>query len=106
MMSIFNKPRISDGVIWRRDGEDNQIILLSKEGLALPLILNPTAARIFLLCNRENTLEDIAKVLCAEFGLEDFKMVLEDVTEQVKYFIDKGIIEVQKKGGKDVQSGK
>ena len=94
MMSIVNKPRMSDDVIWRRDGEDNQIIVLSREELALPLILNPTAARIFLLCNSKNTLEDIAKSLCGEFGLDDFKMVLEDVIKQVEYFHDKKIIQI------------
>lgn len=92
-ISITNKPKILDDVLWRRDGEDNQIIVLSKEGLALPLILNPTAARIFSLCNQKNTLEDIAGILCAEFGKEDFKMVLADVKKQVKYFMDKGIVE-------------
>lgn len=92
-ISITNKPKILDEVIWRRDGEDNQIIVLSKEGLALPLILNPTAARIFSLCNHKNTLEDIAVTLCDEFGREDFQMVLEDVKEQVEYFMNKGIVE-------------
>lgn len=93
-ISIANKPKIADNVIWRRDGEDNQIILLSKEGLALPLILNPTAARIFLLCNGKNTLEEIAKSLCAEFGSDDFTMILEDVTKQVEYFRDKEAVEI------------
>lgn len=92
-ISITNKPKILDEVIWRRDGEDNQIIVLSKEGLALPLILNPTAARILLLCNHKNTLEDIAVNLSDEFGREDFPMVLEDVKEQVEYFMNKGIVE-------------
>lgn len=92
-ISITNKPKILGDVLWRRDGEDNQIVVLSKEGLALPLILNPTAARIFLLCNHKNTVEDIAGTLCDEFASEDFKSVLEDVKEQVKYFINKGIVE-------------
>ena len=92
MISIVNKPRVLDNVIWRWDGERDQIIVLSKEGLALPLILNPTSARIFSLCNGKNTLEDIARNLCEEFGLDDLKMVLNDVQEQVKYFADKGIV--------------
>lgn len=91
-ISIANKPKISDNVIWRRDGEDNQIIVLSREGLALPLILNPAAAKIFLFCNGEHTLEEIAGSLCAECGLDDFAMVLEDVTRQIEYFRDKEVI--------------
>ena len=84
MISIASKPKILDNVAWRRDGEKEQIIVLSKEGLALPLILNPTAAKIFSLCNGKNSLEDMATELCAEFGLEDFKMVLKDVKYSVK----------------------
>lgn len=91
-ISITNRPKVLNGVIWRRDGENDQIIILSREGLALPLILNPSAARIFSLCNGENTLEDIANNLCAEFGLDDFRMVLKDVRIQVEYFIKKTIV--------------
>ncbi|HLD82720.1 MAG TPA: PqqD family protein [Candidatus Omnitrophota bacterium] len=93
MISIASKPKILDNVAWRRDGEKEQIIVLSKEGLALPLILNPTAAKIFSLCNGKNSLEDMATELCAEFGMDDFKMLLGDVKEQVEYFINKGIVE-------------
>src|SRR3989338_8392973 len=94
MISIVNKPKISDGVSWRWDGEDEQIIVLSKEGLALPLILNPTAALIFSLCDNNNTLEDIARQLCDKLGLDDFEMVLQDVKEQVEYLINKNIVQV------------
>lgn len=93
-ISIANKPKTSDEVIWRKDGEDNQIILLSREGLALPLMLNPTAARIFLLCNGENTFEEIAKSLCAEFGLDDFAMIFKDVTKQVEFFLEKEVVRI------------
>lgn len=93
MISIANKPKILADVSWRKDGEKDQIIVLSKETLALPLILNPTASKIFLLCNGKNSLEAIAEKLCDEFGLEDFSMVLKDVKEQVEYFINKGIAE-------------
>lgn len=94
MISIANRPKILDDVIWRRDGEANQIILLSKEGLPLPIMLNPTAARIFLLCNGKNTLEDIAKALCEEFALEDFNAILKDTKGQIEYFVDKAIVKV------------
>jgi len=88
------KPKISDNVLWRRDGEDNQLIVLSKEDMPLPLILNLTAARIFLLCNGENSLEDIARGLGEEFGREDYAGILDGVKKQVGYFLDRGIVEV------------
>lgn len=91
-ISITSRPKVLNDVIWRGDGENDQIIILSREGLALPLILNPSAARIFSLCNGENTLEDIANNLCGEFGLDDFGMVLKDVRIQIEYFIKKAIV--------------
>jgi hypothetical protein len=92
IISIANKPKISDDVTWRRDGEDDQIIVLSKEEFPLPVILNPTASRIFLLCNGKNTLKDIAQALMQEFALEDFSVAIADVKRQIEYFLDKGII--------------
>lgn len=94
MISIVNKPKILDNIIWRRDGEDDRIIVLSREDMALPLILNPSAAMIFSLCNGNNTLEDIAKALSDEFGLDDFKIALEDVRGQIEYFLDKKIVQI------------
>jgi|SRR3989338_1536256 len=90
----FHKPKIAASVVWRRDGEDNQLIVLSKEDMPLPLILNLTAARIFLLCNGENSLEDIARGLGEEFGREDYAGILDGVKKQVGYFLDRGIVEV------------
>ena len=94
MISIANKPKILYNVSSRADGEDSQIVILSKEGLPLPLILNLTAGKIFLLCNGKNTLEDIAQALCAEFAVEDFSAVLEDVKGQIEYFLTKEIVEI------------
>lgn len=93
MISIANRPKILDNVNWRADGEDNQIIILSKEGLPLPLILNISASKIFLLSNGKNTLEDITQALCDEFAVDDFSAVLKDVKEQVGDFLSKGIVE-------------
>lgn len=93
-ISIVSKPIISQDVSWRRDGEKEQLIVLSKEGLPLPMILNISSARIFSLCTGENSLEEIAQKICDEFSVEDFSMVLEDVKRQVDEFLNKGIVEI------------
>ena len=93
-ISIVSSLKVCNDVIWRWDGENNQIIVLSKESFALPLMLNITAAKIFSLCNGKNSIEDIAKSLCDEFGLDDYKMVLEDVQKQIEYFIEKEIVQI------------
>lgn len=88
------KPKISDNVLWRRDGQDDQIIVASRGGLALPVILNPTASWIFSLCNGRNALEEIAQIICDKSDARDFLAVLEDVKRQVEYFLDKGLVEI------------
>lgn len=93
-ISIANKPKIADNIVWRYDGEDNQIIVLAREDLPLPVILNLTAAKIFSLCNGETTVEAIAGSLGEEFKEENFSKVLEDVKKQVEFFRDKGIVNI------------
>lgn len=94
MISIANKPRIAPDVLWRRDGDENQIIIVSREDLPLPLILNATAARIFSLCDGEHSVEDMAEILRSELRLPDGSQILEDVKKQAEYFLQKRIVEV------------
>lgn len=91
-ISITDKPRKDDTLRWRLDGEEDQIIVLSKENLPLPIILNSTAARIFLLCDGNNSVEKITGSLCSEFNMNDFNSVLTDVQSQIENLIKKGVI--------------
>ena len=93
-ISIASEPKIANNINWRRDGEANQLIIVSKEDLPLPLILNPTAALIFSLCDGRHSLEKIAERLCAECNQDDFSLVLEDVKKQIEYFVAKCIVSV------------
>ena len=93
-ISIANRYKIADNISWRRDGEADQLIIVSREDLPLPLILNPTAAMIFSLCDGRHSLENIAERLCQEFGLDDLSIVLEDVKKQIEYFVEKCIVNV------------
>ena len=93
-ISIASEPKIANNINWRRDGEADQLIIVSKEDLPLPLILNPTAALIFSLCDGRHSLEKIAERLCAEFNQDDFSLVLEDVKKQIEYFVAKCIVSV------------
>ncbi len=67
MMSV-EFPKIRDDVLWRRDGEDDQIIL-SKTGYGAIFILNPTSAFIFERCNGETNPEDILNKLSEECNM-------------------------------------
>ena len=92
--SRSHRPKIADNISWRRDGEADQLIIVSKEDLPLPLILNPTAALIFSLCDGRHSLEKIAERLCAEFNQDDFSLALEDVKKQIEHFVAKCIVSV------------
>ena len=90
--SRSRKPKKAGGLSWRKDGEREQIVILSKEDFALPLILNFSAARIFLLCNGRNSLLGIAQLLAKEFKRKNYARILDDVKKQVGYFFKKGIV--------------
>ena len=70
------------------------MIIVSREDLPLPLILNPTAAMIFSLCDGRHSLENIAESLCQEYNQDDFSLALEDVKKQIEYFVRKGIVDI------------
>ena len=89
-----HKPKIAENIVWRRDGEADQLIIVSREDLPLPLILNPTAAMIFSLCDGRHSLENIAERLCQEYNQDDFSLALEDVKKQIEYFVRKGIVDI------------
>ena len=89
-----HKPKIAENIVWRRDGEADQLIIVSREDLPLPLILNPTAAMIFSLCDGRHSLENIAESLCQEYNQDDFSLALEDVKKQIEYFVRKGIVDI------------
>lgn len=93
-VSLRDKPKVAENIVWRRDGEADQLIIVSREDLPLPLILNPTAAIIFSLCDGRHSVEKIAERLCQEFGLDDLSLALEDVKKQIEYFKDKCIVKV------------
>ncbi len=92
-ISIMSKPRIAPNLRWRLDGENDQIVIVHKDDFALPRILNPVAAKIFQLCDGNNTIEAIAEKVAGEFQTEDFSRLLSEVSECASLFIEKGILE-------------
>lgn len=93
-ITITNRLKIAEDIIWRVDGERDQIVILHSPKLALPQILNPTAAKIFSSCNGRKTVEGIALGLCEEFGRDDFNKVLSDVKKCLKHFSLNQIIQI------------
>lgn len=61
-------PKIKDDVLWRRDGEDDQIIL-AKAVYGAIFILNPTSAFIFEHCSGERDPEKILHLLSEECSI-------------------------------------
>lgn len=73
------KPLIRGDVMWRRDNEN----ILAMNPFMDIMILNPTSARIFELCNGELTFVDITNIICKEFELKktNRKIIEKDVEE-------------------------
>ena len=92
-ISIMSKPRIAPNLRWRVDGENDQIVIVHKDDFALPRILNPVAAKIFHLCDGNNTMEAIAEKVAGEFEIADFSILLSEVSECARLFVEKGILE-------------
>lgn len=61
------KPVKNRKVIWRKDGPEDEIIVAYKWNWSTQEILNPTAARIFELCDGKHTVEQIANIISEEF---------------------------------------
>lgn len=92
-ISIMSKPRIAPNLRWRVDGENDQIVIVHKDDFALPRILNPVAAKIFRLCDGNNTVEAIAEKVAEEFKGKDYSSLLSEVKECARLFVEKGILE-------------
>jgi signal peptidase I len=54
--------------------------------------LNPTAYSIFKACNGFNSIRDIAAMICEQFHCDDVNSVIDDVTETIAGFRDKGLV--------------
>jgi len=89
----MSKPRKALDLRWRVDGENDQIVIVHKDNFALPRILNPVAAKIFRLCDGNNTIGAIAEKVAEEFAVTDFSKLLSEVSECASLFVEKGILE-------------
>jgi len=89
----MSKPKKARDLRWRIDGDSDQIVIVHKDNFALPRILNPVAAKIFLLCDGDNTIEVIAQNIADEFDNADFNGILAEVRGCADLFIEKGILE-------------
>lgn len=88
----MNRPKKASGLRWRSDGENDQIVIVHRDTFALPRILNPVAAKIFLLADGNMTVEDIAGAIAEEFAADDFGKVVSEVKECVQKFSENGIL--------------
>lgn len=93
-ISIMSRPEREDDLRWRRDGEEDQIVILHKDEFPLPQILNPTAAEIFLQCDGKKTVEEIVEAVSSKFNVDDLEALTSEVKRCITRFRDKGIVKV------------
>jgi hypothetical protein len=85
------KPRRIDGVFSKALG--NETLLYWADGKAIH-VLNRTARRIWELCDGQNTVQEIEKVIRAEFQLPDSQVdIAGDIEHSLQMFGAAGLLE-------------
>lgn len=103
-MLLNSKPEKNPAIIWRRDGPRKDIIITLNKYTGKLSFLNPTAARIFELCNGKNTVKDIICAIVEEFKCS-VKVAREDVPKALNKLTQIRLISVPKieKGSKELR---
>ena len=55
-------------------------------------VLNPTARRIWELCDGRHTVQDMERVIKAGFSVPDGRDVAHDIQQAIKTFVEKGLL--------------
>ena len=86
-------PKVMD-IRWRWDGDNNEYITYLNPKYNTVNILNPVAARIFSLCNSEDTIDDIVKTLYEEYDVPSKDIIRRDVEEFINFMSENSIIKL------------
>lgn len=86
----LTKPVRKPDIIVQDIGDET--LLYSAEGQAIH-VLNPTAKRIWDLCDGEHTAEDIEQALRASFSIAAEHDVMGDIRRTLEVFADKGLLQ-------------
>jgi hypothetical protein len=84
------RPVREPGIIVQDVGDET--VLYSAERKAIH-ILNPTAGRIWELCDGEHTLADMDKALRASFSIAGEHDVMGDIWRTLEVLADKGLLQ-------------
>lgn len=79
--------RRTDVKIWEIEGEG----VMYDPASGMGHVLNPTALRIWALCDGEHTPVDIEKNLAKDFPTAE-EVIHNDVTETIRQFVDLGLV--------------
>jgi len=90
MMDTTTKPVRKPGIIVQDMG--GETLLYSAEGKAIH-VLNPTAKRIWELCDGEHTAADMAQALRASFSITGEYDMMGDIHRTLEVFADKGLLQ-------------
>ena len=55
-------------------------------------VLNPTARRVWELCDGNHTVHDMERVIKAGFSIPDGQNVAHDIQQAIKTFVEKGLV--------------
>jgi len=91
-MHISSKPRQTEGV-FRQELDSEAVLYHSATGKIH--ILNPTAERIWDLCDGSHSLEDMEAAIRQSFQIPDETPVAEDIAETLGNFVSNGLVSIE-----------
>jgi hypothetical protein len=93
MINSQTKPKIFSDILWRKDGPDDELVVLASCNDGPIRFLNPVGGIIIEMSNGKNTYEDIVNYIISIFQDVDIKTVEKDVEMFLKTLKKNKIIE-------------
>ena len=92
MTNSHLKPLVSNDILWRRDGEENELVILASCNGGSIRFLNPVAGLILELSNGKNTVDDIVDHIMKNYDCADKANVEKDVNMFLKILVENGVV--------------
>lgn len=93
MISINTKPKINKDILWRKDGEKNEIISLGNSNGGPIQFLNDVGSLIFEFSNGKNTVGDIINKISLCYSEVSKKKIEKDVIAFLKKLKNEKIVD-------------
>lgn len=92
MINSQTKPKVSNDILWRKDGGENELVILASCNGGPIRFLNPVAGSILELSNDKNSIDDIVDCIMNNYDCDDKAKVEKDVNMFIKILKKNGVV--------------